>query len=360
MEQRTPEEELEYRRYLRRRIRQRKRRRQVIIARCIVGAVAMLLVFLIFFGIGKLFFGGGEEEKKKPVPTATPFAVDVPEGYDGIYQKLYGRRKEFPQLDDILLSMERYPKDVLRMLVNNSETIDFVSDYLKHVDDKEANGGITAEELQQEGIPLFLQWDKRWGYVTYGNNIIAVGYIPPPFIPLQKKRDTLLLQLLCSNSPICFLIIHMLQIITDKVYRLRIIHQHPQYILGITFHTQQDIIQLGKFLPPAIKLLIYAIISFRHIYCKGGRCRDRLFLLFLSAAKKQLPYAEENQKNQKHGHSSHNAPGNYHLASSLSLTDSPAQIPAVFQFFFRCSLFHTTLQSCTSLCNTIPNNILHQ
>ncbi len=178
MEERTPEEELEYRRYLRRRIRRRKRRRQVMIARSIVGGVGVLLVFLIFFGIGKLVFSGGEEEKKVK-PSATPFVVDVPEGYDAIYQELYGLREDFPQLDDILLGMERYPKDVLQMLANNPETIDFVSDYLKHVDDTEANGGITAEELQQEGIPLFQQWDKRWGYVTYGNNIIAINGCGP-------------------------------------------------------------------------------------------------------------------------------------------------------------------------------------
>lgn len=178
MEQRTPEEELEYRRYLRRRIRRRKRRRQVMIARSIVGAVAVLLVFLICFGIGKLFSGGGDGGKKAK-PSATPFVVDVPDGYDEIYQKLYGKREDFPQLDDILLGMERYPKDVLQMLVNNMETLDFVSDYLKHVDDTEANGNITAEELAMEGIPFFQQWDKRWGYVAYGNNILAINGCGP-------------------------------------------------------------------------------------------------------------------------------------------------------------------------------------
>jgi len=178
VEERTPEEELEYRRYLRRRIRQRKRRRQVMIARSIVGAVGVLLVFLVCFGIGKLFFGGGDESRNVK-PSATPFVVDVPKGYDDVYQKLYGQRGDFPRLDDILLSMERYPKDVLEMLANNMETIDFVSDYLKHAGDTEAGGGITAEELQQEGIPLFQQWDKRWGYVTYGDNIIAINGCGP-------------------------------------------------------------------------------------------------------------------------------------------------------------------------------------
>lgn len=177
MEQRTPEEELEYRRYLRRRIQRRKRRRQVMLARGIVGAGGVLIITLVCFGVGKLFFGGAGKEEAKPSPT--PFVVDVPEGYDAIYQKLYGKRKEFPQLDDILLSMERYPKNVLQMVVDNPETVDFVSDYLKHVNDTEATGGITAEELQQDGIPLFQQWDQRWGYVTYGNDIIAIDGCGP-------------------------------------------------------------------------------------------------------------------------------------------------------------------------------------
>ena len=54
LEKRTPEEEMEYRRYLRKRIRMRKRRRQVMIARTIVAVVGLVFVFLIFYGIGKL------------------------------------------------------------------------------------------------------------------------------------------------------------------------------------------------------------------------------------------------------------------------------------------------------------------
>lgn len=194
---RTPEEELEYRRYLQRRIRKRKRRKQVMIARTVVAAVALGLVFLLFFGIGKLVGGltgsSGKKEVKKD-PVVTPFVVDVPEGYEEIYQKLYGFREEYDQLDDILLSMERYPKDILQMLSGNLETIDFVSDYLKHVDDEEASGRIEADELQEEGIPLFQQWDKRWGYVTYGNNIIAINGCGPTcmsmvYTGLTEKSD---------------------------------------------------------------------------------------------------------------------------------------------------------------------------
>lgn len=182
MENRTPEEELEYRRYLRKRIRMRKRRRQVMIARTIVAVVGLVVVFFIFYGIGKLTgpLHGDSDQKVEATkkPKATPFVVDVPEGYEEVYDKLYDMREEYPEIDDILINMGRYPLELLTLLSNNTETLSFVSDYQMHVDDEEANGGITGEELNGT-IPLFQQWDKRWGYVKYGSNIIAINGCGP-------------------------------------------------------------------------------------------------------------------------------------------------------------------------------------
>ena len=183
MEQKTPEQEMEYQRMLRKRIRMRKRRRKVYIARGIVGFCGVLLLLLLGFGIrglAGLVSGGGTGSggEASAKPTATPFEVEVPKGYEQIYQKLLVMKKDYKQIDDILISLERYPKDVLELLVKNPETIDFVSDYLKHVNDEAATGEITEEEMSQV-IPLFQQWDKRWGYVKYGSNIIAIAGCGP-------------------------------------------------------------------------------------------------------------------------------------------------------------------------------------
>lgn len=181
VENRTPEEELEYRRYLRKRIRMRKRRRKVMIARTIVFVLAMCIVFLLSYGIVKLTSGGGKEKKKPEptaVPTATPLAVQVPEGYEEIYQSLYKLRENYPQMDDILLGMGQYPQELLELLAKNQETITFVSNYLMHVDDTKASGKIEEADLDQN-IPLFIQWDERWGYVRYGDNIVAINGCGP-------------------------------------------------------------------------------------------------------------------------------------------------------------------------------------
>lgn len=181
MENRTPEEELEYRRYLRRRIRMRKRRRKVMIARAVVAVAGICFIFLIFYGIGKLTgpIGGGKKEAKATEkPVATPLVVDIPKGYEEVYRQLYDMRKDYQEVDDILINLGKYPIDLLTLLTKNTETLSFVSDYLMHVDDEKANGGIEEKELDGT-VPLFQQWDKRWGYVKYGSNILAINGCGP-------------------------------------------------------------------------------------------------------------------------------------------------------------------------------------
>ncbi len=182
MEKRTPEEEFEYRRYLRKRIRMRKRRRQVMIVRTIVVVAGLALIFLIFYGIGKLtgpLFGGKAKPEMTKEPVATPFAANVPDGYEEVYNKLYAMREDYPKIDDILLNMGQYSEELLNLLASNPETLDFVSDYLMHIDDEKASGAIEQEELYKLSPPLLIQWDKRWGYVKYGNNIIAINGCGP-------------------------------------------------------------------------------------------------------------------------------------------------------------------------------------
>lgn len=47
-----------------------------------------------------------------------------------------------------------------------------IKGYLDY-DSASVNRDISAE-VQQGTIPLFLQWDKRWGYEQYGDNFMAV------------------------------------------------------------------------------------------------------------------------------------------------------------------------------------------
>lgn len=71
---------------------------------------------------------------------------------------------------------EQYPENLISALVNNPEMLDFAKGYLGHKDN--VTGGLTHGEKQQK-YPLFLQWDKRWGYASYGESCIGLSGCGP-------------------------------------------------------------------------------------------------------------------------------------------------------------------------------------
>lgn len=78
-------------------------------------------------------------------------------------------------IEEICQNHSQYPKELLAALANNPEMADFVSGY---PDRDGTAGGITASEKEQE-FPLFLQWDRRWGYESYGDSCIGLAGCGP-------------------------------------------------------------------------------------------------------------------------------------------------------------------------------------
>ena len=68
------------------------------------------------------------------------------------------------------LFFAQYPKSLIRLLENNPETEEFVLQYPLR---KEEAWELPAYD-GSVGVPLFLQWDSRWGYETYGSDYLAV------------------------------------------------------------------------------------------------------------------------------------------------------------------------------------------
>lgn len=67
---------------------------------------------------------------------------------------------------------EGYPESLIELFDKHPETMEFVQDYPKYKNNKTSIN--IKNDLKKEGIPFFLQWDKRWGYRQYGNDFIAV------------------------------------------------------------------------------------------------------------------------------------------------------------------------------------------
>ena len=67
------------------------------------------------------------------------------------------------------------PPSLIELKNKYPETADFVDSYPEYIG-IEYNSDIDLSEDVTEGeIPLFIQWDKRWGYYIYGNDFFGVN-----------------------------------------------------------------------------------------------------------------------------------------------------------------------------------------
>lgn len=188
--------------YVRRRQHQ-LRRKKLHRRRQIVNRVVKVLLIAAVFGIGFFaYFQLQNKRSKDTLPEVTEPTVDVAglvketstqeampideletsteeitSEEQGIEKELQDFVDEYPEADVILEEIEDYPEDVLYMLVNYPETLEFVLGYKDNVG-VETPVDI-SEDLEKPGIPLFLQWDKRWGYQTYADNILAINGCGP-------------------------------------------------------------------------------------------------------------------------------------------------------------------------------------
>lgn len=69
------------------------------------------------------------------------------------------------------LAEEGYPESLIELVQKNPETKEFVLNYPKYQGEQEID---VSEEVKEGALPLFLQWDERWGYEKYGSDFLAV------------------------------------------------------------------------------------------------------------------------------------------------------------------------------------------
>lgn len=72
--------------------------------------------------------------------------------------------------EEMGISYWEYPESLIELLERNPETEAFVLDY-PFRDEQELE--IFEYDLS-EGVPLMMQWDKRWGYIKYGSDVVGI------------------------------------------------------------------------------------------------------------------------------------------------------------------------------------------
>lgn len=67
------------------------------------------------------------------------------------------------------------PQSLLELMEKNPETTEFVLNYKNRQPEQ-----IDLSTIDRSaGVPLFLQWDTRWGYEIYGNDVLAITGCAP-------------------------------------------------------------------------------------------------------------------------------------------------------------------------------------
>lgn len=153
----------------------RRRRRHRKILRFIIFSCSIIAV-IVFVAVGSRMITSGDGGTNR---------YDVEAGnntYDNAVienSKISEKNKiqnNQSMLDDIMNSTQ-YPKQLKDIALKNEEALEFVYDYpAEHV--KEHIIDLT-EEASMDSVPLFVQWDKRWGYEKYSGNFFAASGCGP-------------------------------------------------------------------------------------------------------------------------------------------------------------------------------------
>lgn len=80
--------------------------------------------------------------------------------------------------NSIMKDPSNYPDKLIDALESNKELADFVYHYPER--EQYMNKKISVKaEMKKNQIPLFFQWDKRWGYERYGKTLLGLSGCGP-------------------------------------------------------------------------------------------------------------------------------------------------------------------------------------
>lgn len=163
----------------------RKRRRALRRAACMAGLLTVIVLALRSASTRLLSKNIPETESTQSTHVkAASYTASNPaaERHNSqITADLKAYAKTGPLAAQIYTNRNEYPEELLQAYLNNPEMEEFAAEYPNAMDSNHADSYhavFTSDELQQK-YPLFLQWDKRWGYLPYGGSIIGLSGCGP-------------------------------------------------------------------------------------------------------------------------------------------------------------------------------------
>ncbi|MGL5087615.1 MAG: C39 family peptidase [Clostridium sp.] len=146
----------------------KRRRRQIRRVRMVL---ALSIILLIFVGVKfkNVVFSDNDSEN---------LALDENREKVNIAAENKLENNSVSKLNKILKSPENYPATLIDLANNNEEAIDFVYNYTKNKD-KDYKINPNDFNIKKGEIQSFIQWDKRWGYKTYGDDFMGLTGCAP-------------------------------------------------------------------------------------------------------------------------------------------------------------------------------------
>ncbi len=137
----------------------------------------IVLVFIFFLGIGWIIKNKYYDFKlEKIIEEIVPFGeIDYLQKEVGI-SDLEALANKNSKIKKIMENKESYPEVLLEMLSRNLDMLDYVDDYL---DNKGQVFDNTIGNVTKGEYPLLLQYDKKWGYGIYGDEVMAINGCGP-------------------------------------------------------------------------------------------------------------------------------------------------------------------------------------
>ncbi len=158
--------------------------RAVFICVLILGVTAGVIVGAVqavrHAGASKNASSLAAEEIAAPL-SAPEYDEPLDEPYASYVEQIKQTYSYSPELAHIIEHIEQYSEDMLKTLLLRPEEISFLSRYPECVQyglDNWKNIDVSSDYTPGE-IPLFIQWDDRWGYEIYGSDVFGLNGCGP-------------------------------------------------------------------------------------------------------------------------------------------------------------------------------------
>ena len=158
----------------RRRARQRQLRRQRLL---VFGGLVLVIAVLV--GLLSLLFKSGDSQEKdsnasasgQVKPSPTEHAPSSKSNSQEETETEPGPTYSAEEKMEIIHSSPEYPQELVEFADKYAEALDYVFYYPERKDERPVID-LSAEAASGE-IPLLIQWDRRWGYLPYGDAFIG-------------------------------------------------------------------------------------------------------------------------------------------------------------------------------------------